>query len=207
MHKSVNVLSSIVFVCVFVTGCGTVRTVHPIRTSDKTIRDPEIEGVWKSRPDDPTYRNDSLHESVLTIKRVGVKKYRVTLQRDYDSYDGHAYLVELGERKFLEFNLESISRHGEITARSTDLPGNTIDTLFFVRVHRTGDRMRIGFPRVEAFKEASKSSEDLDGVERDKSFIITSTTEQLQRFLATANDSMYRSDEVFVRLDPREDVE
>ena len=202
MHsKSFHLLPIVLLFCLAFSGCSLVQTIYPIRTSDKTMRDPGIEGVWNSLPDRPSFSYESRDDATLTIKRVGGKRYHVEFQREDGrlTYSGHGYLVVLGDRQFLEFELESKEKRYEEIVNPVTRIDNSVKPYFFARVHREEGHMRIGFPRVEEFKKAAETSDDLVGFERGRSFIITSTTEQLQRFLASTDDTMYESSELYVR--------
>jgi hypothetical protein len=181
-------------------GCTPLSSFYPLWDNEHDGFEPLLAGNWRSEPDD---------DSILSVSETPEMAYVITI-REPDHTTGrekqsryNARMVRLGERLFLDFELdeESLSK----TLDSEVFPP-IVPVHFFGRVKLEGDSLNIALLDDEQFQNnVAGKYPDLPLLKRDGDILLVADTKTIQRILASvAEDSELWGDGMdFRRIYPR----
>lgn len=175
---------------------GCVHTEHPLNQSGKVIVDPELVGEW-ILIDDPIWERDASRDNRIIgiqVTLIGEDLYRFN---DLEGDPDHAYdakLVEAEGKTYLVIQHEDTNstEHGCFWLPS------------FIQFERKGDWIALRTPNAIAFRKHLKAATEINGEWLSGypfSVTVTSSSDELARFLAKHGDDVLHRRQVFRRKD------
>ena len=191
-----SVLSLILMLPVILSGC-MVTSLHPLYTGNDVVYNEELTGSWKNTDGNDTW----------LFEEKSDRSYRLSISDEESTGKFEAHLVSLDDNLFLDLFPEE-PENAEKGIGNLWYYLHLVPTHSFMAVSIEGDSLRLGLIQPDWFKDKIDQDKDIDvkfEVSDDDRYLLTDSTEGLQRFLLEhGNDKDFYKSYILYRLKENE---